>query len=275
MQLMGNITMSKEYKNWIQSVFDRSSKDYGQAGSSFFSRFGGEVVKFADLSSSKTILDVATGKGAVLIPIAEKLNGQGNIYGIDLSLEMLKAIEPSKLKKFNNIQLQQMDAEHLTFSDHYFDTLFCAFALFFLPNPVLALKEFRRVLKRGGALYLSLWDEDTYLDIIFETLVKKLSLPRQITANKLHSSPDELHQLLKNLGFPHLRFKKYACNHVYDSPEQWWNSLWSHGSRGCLDQLNQEQLLHLKNEAFNEIKIHMNKNGQVIENISAIFIEAK
>lgn len=47
------------------------------------------------------------------------------------------------------------DAQRLPFADDSFDTVFCSQVLEHVPEPWLALAEFRRVLKPGGALILS------------------------------------------------------------------------------------------------------------------------
>ncbi|QLH42143.1 MAG: methyltransferase domain-containing protein [Coxiellaceae bacterium] len=167
-----------DYKTWIKNVFDHSAPHYDEVeiGSDYFSKLGQALVNFGCPASGSTVLDVATGKGAVLFALAEKLAGHGRIYGIDLSTEMIKATQAIASKKYNNVQLQAMDAEQLTFADHSFDALFCAFAIFFFPNPSKALKEFNRTLKQNGSLYFSLWDDDTDLDAIFQSNLAKLGV---------------------------------------------------------------------------------------------------
>ncbi len=267
--------LPQEYKNWIQTVFDSAANRYGEDGSSFFNSIGKELVNFANLNESKNVLDVATGKGAVLLPIAEKFNGCGNIYGIDLSAEMIKALTFFVAQKFSNVHLQQMDAENLTFSDNYFDTIFCAFALFFFPHTDKALREFKRVLKKDGLLYLSLWDADTYLDLLIQRVTRKFGISKKISANELHPSAEEFHQLLNEIGFTKLRIEKFTLVHHYHDLEQYWNSLWSHAYRGYLEELADNQLLQMKKEIFNELENHVNETGQLIEEMPVIFIEAK
>jgi SAM-dependent methyltransferase len=48
-----------------------------------------------------------------------------------------------------------MDAEKLDFPDTTFDAVLCGYAIFFFPNVLQALAEFRRVLKPGGLLAVS------------------------------------------------------------------------------------------------------------------------
>lgn len=267
---------SPDYKSWIQGVFDRSSKDYGVVGSGYFDQFGKELVAFSKLNATPCLLDVATGKGAILRALAEKLQNQGSIYGIDLSNEMVEATRSSPVcKKFNNIHLQQMDAENLKFPDHFFDAIFCGFGLFFFPNPEKALTEFKLVLKPNGHLYASLWDGDTELDLIIQEKIKNLALnSRSIVANNLLSDSTALRELLLKVGFEQLRIQNSSVTHTYQDADEWWNSLWSHAFRGLFEQLDEQQIKTLKQESFEEIQIH-SKHGKIVEEIPALFIEAQ
>lgn len=266
--------MLQEYKTWIKDIFNRSANEYGEEGCTFFNKFGEELVKFADLKGSETVLDVATGKGAVLQPIVEQLQEKGNVYGIDLSPGMIKVTKSFIHEKFKNVSLKPMDAENLHFPDNCFDTIFCAFAIFFFPNPLKALKEFKRTLKKNGKLFISTWNENSNLDDIIITLIRKRGITKKIMANGF-SDFQKLCPILENLGFMYIRFKKCSINHFYKEPAQWWDSLWSCAYRGLLEQFNEAQLDQLKKEAFNEIKAYINPDGKLREKMTAIFIEAK
>ncbi|MDR3624309.1 MAG: class I SAM-dependent methyltransferase [Chlamydiales bacterium] len=128
-----------EYKAWIKNVFDRASSGYGEKGCSFFDYFGERLVELVKPSVNNNILDVATGKGAVLFPAAKIVGPKGRAVGIDLSSKMIR--EATKNVIFPWIELYQMDAEHLLFPNQSFDIVFCAFALFFFPNIAQALSD--------------------------------------------------------------------------------------------------------------------------------------
>ncbi len=75
-------------------------------------------------------------------------------YGIDLSTKMIeKAKEFSPLSNFS-----VMDMMDLKFDDNFFDGIWCSAALLHLnkKDAQIALKEFKRVLKNKGFLYLHL-----------------------------------------------------------------------------------------------------------------------
>jgi ubiquinone/menaquinone biosynthesis C-methylase UbiE len=47
-----------------------------------------------------------------------------------------------------------MDVQHLDFADHSFDTVFASFVFCSVPDPVMGLRELRRVCKPQGRLLL-------------------------------------------------------------------------------------------------------------------------
>jgi ubiquinone/menaquinone biosynthesis C-methylase UbiE len=75
-----------------------------------------------------------------------------NIIGIDISPKMLKKAIPKAIRYQGRIELKEMDARQLTFSDETFDQVFSSCAFCSVPNPIDALKELKRVLKPGGEL---------------------------------------------------------------------------------------------------------------------------
>ena len=111
------------------------------------------VAVFKD-KNPQFILDVASGTGDFAI---ESLNANPKkIIGVDISSGMLE-IGKQKIKKLhleNKIELQLADAEHLPFTDNYFDVITVGFGVRNFENLELGLKEMLRVLKPKGNLVI-------------------------------------------------------------------------------------------------------------------------
>jgi len=58
-----------------------------------------------------------------------------------------------------NVSFARMDAENLELPDGGFDVALCALGLMYMPDPVQAVGEMRRVLRPGGRLGLAVWGE--------------------------------------------------------------------------------------------------------------------
>jgi ubiquinone/menaquinone biosynthesis C-methylase UbiE len=79
-----------DHKEWVSQVFDRAAVEYGKKSSSFFGYFGKRLVEQTEVKSHYRVLDVATGKGAVLFPLIEIIDSEGKLIGIDISQQMLQ-----------------------------------------------------------------------------------------------------------------------------------------------------------------------------------------
>jgi SAM-dependent methyltransferase len=214
-------------------------------------------------------LDVATGKGAVLFPLTEIIDAEGKLIGIDISQQMLK--ETSKelcRKEIYSVDLMCMDAENLAFQDQNFDVVFCGFALFFFPSVPKALAEFKRVLKPGGRLVLSIWGDDSTLDTCIHTEINKLIHTTSLAATPIWDG-SELQRVLEEAGFLHVQISKEDKVFMHETPEDWFQSLWHHGTRSKLEQLSSLQLTELHQNVLSKAAQYTKSHG--LEEILQVF----
>ena len=150
----------QERKQGVAGVFGRAAFTYDRLGPRFFSHFGHRLVELAQISSGAKVLDIATGRGAVLFSAAEVVGAQGHVIGIDLSKEMVQE-NRDEIKRLNvqSVEVREMDAEYLEFPDASFDCVLCSFALHFFPQPDRALSEMYRVLKTDGRIAVTTWGQ--------------------------------------------------------------------------------------------------------------------
>ncbi len=97
-----------------------------------------------------TALEVGIGTGKNLAYYPEDVR----ITAIDLSPRMLARARRKVAKSHLNVDLQEMDVQRLDFADHSFDTVFATFVFCSVPDPVMGLRELRRVCKPEGRLLL-------------------------------------------------------------------------------------------------------------------------
>jgi len=93
-------------------------------------------------------IGVGTGKNFSYYP------QDAQITAIDLSDRMLMRARKRAKKLSLNVELLQMDAQALEFEDHSFDTVVATFVFCSVPNPVLGLREIKRVLRPSGRVVL-------------------------------------------------------------------------------------------------------------------------
>jgi len=134
-----------------KTQFNTVAAEY-DAGPGCFAHFGRRLVTAAEIQPGQRALDVASGRGAVLFPCAEQVGQTGQVVGVDLADEMVRATNKEAARRGISARVQVMDAEHLDFPDAIFDRVLCGFGIMFFPDQMRALNEFRRVMKSGGRL---------------------------------------------------------------------------------------------------------------------------
>jgi ubiquinone/menaquinone biosynthesis C-methylase UbiE len=94
------------------------------------------------------------------------------ITAIDVSPRMLDRAEKRAQTLGIEVDLRQMDVQELQFRDQSFDTVFATFVFCSVPDPVLGLRELRRVCKTGGRLLLleHMRPENQFFGALFDAL---------------------------------------------------------------------------------------------------------
>ncbi len=250
---MINQSKNDSYKHWIEGIFDRASTEYGTAGCDYFNYFGERLVQMTTIPEHARVLDVATGKGAILFPLSKIIKYPGNITGIDISQQMVNetALEVTR-QDIEGVVLQQMDAESLQFPDNSFDVVFCGFALFFFPSLQKALAEFKRVLKPGGILAVSIWGENKTMSSWAAGQAKIMGVQQSIVVPLMKTS-QELYASLHQAAFADIHIKDETKTFTHATFEAWWQSLLSHGIRGYFEALSSEQMENLREEAHQKV----------------------
>ena len=105
------------------------------------------LVSRVDVDSRATVLDVATGTGAV----ARELLAQKHctVVGLDQSPEMLAE---ARRRLPPDVKLFEGTADSLPFPDRAFDGLTFTYLLRYVPDPAATLRELARVVRPGGPI---------------------------------------------------------------------------------------------------------------------------
>ena len=98
------------------------------------------------------VLESGCGVGAQTVILA-KNSPKADITSIDISNESLKQAQLLTEKhNISNVHFQRADIFNLPFADEEFDHIFVCFVLEHLKDPVAALKNLKRVLKKKGTI---------------------------------------------------------------------------------------------------------------------------
>jgi len=96
------------------------------------------------------VLDVGCGSGDALRLLVRIIPEVGPVIGLDKSLERYAANHAQARAEAPQISFRSGHAQALPFDDHSFDRVLCVDTLEWVPDPVQALREIRRVLRPDG-----------------------------------------------------------------------------------------------------------------------------
>lgn len=118
-----------------------------------------KVIRSSGIEEGGQVLEIGCGNGAFTIPAAMAVGGSGGICAFDIQGSMLKRLRSELMKSQNrgiqNVEAVRGNAMQLPFVDHSFDVVFLVAALPEIPDPHVALREIKRVLKPDGKLAVS------------------------------------------------------------------------------------------------------------------------
>jgi ubiquinone/menaquinone biosynthesis C-methylase UbiE len=242
-------------KRFRAGVFGRGARDYDRVGTPVFGTLGRRLVELAGVQAGDRVLDVATGRGAVLFAAAQRAGARGRVVGVDLAAEMVAlTAADARSREVANAEVRVADAERLSdFGDETFDRVTCAFAIFLLPDPETALHEFHRVLRPRGTVALSSWRTcdpryDWYPDLRREFGVS-------VTLDtRAFDTGDELTAALSASGFTDVRVSAERVLLRFADAEEWWRWLLTSGGRATVESLDPEARARFREAAFERIR---------------------
>ena len=202
-----------------------------EVSANYWEVFGSHLIDMVELSSVTRALDVGTGLGDCLIPLARRISSKGKIIGIDIQKTAVRKTR-SELNRHSltNARVEEMDATELKFRNNYFDLITCGFIGFdryynFDNNKFhqdqnnLLMKELYRVLKYRGKIVLSTWKLQEDLEIVAE-------MARDSSKFSGYSKEHEqgLKFLMQDAGFTDIQLDMIDYYRVYDSLDEWWKN---------------------------------------------------
>jgi ubiquinone/menaquinone biosynthesis C-methylase UbiE len=136
---------SNSYFAEVAEQWDEIRSDY------FTEHLRDAAIDKARLPATAVVADVGTGTGFVAAGLASRA---AHVVGFDASPEML-AVARRNLAQFDNVEFREAVGDQLSVASETFDGVFANMYLHHAPDPLAAIKEMARVLKRDGVLCLT------------------------------------------------------------------------------------------------------------------------
>jgi enediyne biosynthesis protein CalE5 len=215
----------------------------------------------AGLAPGMHALDLACGSGQPALSVARRVQPGGRVVAIDLSSSMVAvASRQAATAGLTNIELRQMDMEHLELDDERFDAATCRWGLMFSPDPERATREIHRVLKPGARFAAVTWGDRTknpYMWIVGEAMTPFTEASSQqdagVAAAFSLSEPKALEDVLRTAGFMRVSVETVEFTWDFATAEDFWVNRIEQGGAAIsaqIGQLSEEQRAAFKEKVL-------------------------
>jgi ubiquinone/menaquinone biosynthesis C-methylase UbiE len=133
---------------------DEAAAEYDRAFAHVTAHFMPFLLRAAHVAPGMHVLDIATGTGLSAEAALAAVGPSGHVMAADVSPAMAEKAR-ERLAKAPNASVSVEDGQALSYGDSSFDAVLCNLGLMFFPDPVRGLSEFRRVLRPGGRVAVS------------------------------------------------------------------------------------------------------------------------
>lgn len=222
----------------VAAVFDRAAATYEAVGVPWFDPIAEQLVAELAPRPGERVLDVGCGRGGALWPLAQAVGPAGAVTGLDLAPGMIEATHADVQARglVDVVQLHVMDAAAPDLPAGSFDLIASSLVLFFLPEPLSALRAWRDLLAPGGRLGVSTFAERDPLWVALDDLFTPHLPPQLLDARASGSrgpfaSDEGVAALFAEAGLTGVRTTSSEVTARFDNVEHWVAWSWSHGQR--------------------------------------------
>jgi len=180
------------------------------------------AIETSGLREHFKVLDLAGGTGDMVKLMKKNISNKGSIILSDINWSMLEEGRNRLIDEgIEDVQIAQIDAQHLPFKENIFDLITIAFGLRNVTNKKAALESMLSSLKPGGKLVILEFSRPTnesfrelYDLFSFEVIPKLGEFVAQSEDSyrylaesiRMHLTQEELKELMESTGFSNCNF---------------------------------------------------------------------
>ena len=259
-------------KQDIVGLYDRAAPLYDQVGIKQFTYFGNLLIERLAIPAGAQVLDIASGRGALLFPAAERVGSSGHVIGIDLAPGMVKETGAEIARRgLTQAEIRLADADEITFEENVFDFITCGFALHFLDYERL-LPRLLHFLKPGGcfaaiAPYVPTHDMENFprwkwlFDLTKAVFPPDFVPPPAWIAPRKLGKPELAEAAFQRAGFVNIHSEEHEAMLYFKDENDWWKWEWSQGSRFWVEGMSPEGRERFQRESFEHLRQMQTEQG--------------
>lgn len=189
-----------------------------------FLPFAEELVGRLPIQDGMRVVDVGCGTGVVARLIGGKLGSTSTVIGVDINPGMLSVAKSKTQSLACHFEWHEASAEAMPLDDGSVDLVVSQHAFMLFPDKVAAAGEMHRVLRTGGAVYVSAWRHFRHQPH-YASLIEGLGAFVSVEAADLMKTPflfdshAELRSLINAGGFAEVRVETVVKEVRFPSPQ--------------------------------------------------------
>lgn len=252
--------------NPVAAVFDQVSATYDRVGVDFIQPIADGLLAHLAPTRGERALDVGCGRGAVLFPLARAVTpGGGQAVGVDVSPRMVEAITAEAATLRLSVEVRLGDAV-LPDDSGTFDLVASSLVLFFLGDPVAALRSWRDHLVPGGQVGVSTFgaynDEWRAVDAVLAPYrPPEVRDPRAVESP--YASDAGVEALLRAAAFDDVETHTTTLAVRFVDEDQWYEWSWSVGQRGMWERVPAEERPQVRRQAYEKLQQCRDADGRI------------
>lgn len=184
-----------------------------------------------DAQPGHTVLDIAAGPGETGFVVAERVGEGGQLISTDISASMVdSARRGAQARGLVNVDCRVMDAQALDLEDDSVDRAISRLGFMLVPDPAMAFREVRRVLRDDGRLAYGVIGSPTanqWIGLMMMAFVAKghapIGDPFGAGGPFSLSDPERNRSLLEDAGFTDVTITELTGAMHFDGADDYWN----------------------------------------------------
>ena len=250
--------MTADQREMVAAVFDGAADTYDDVGVEFFRPIAERLVTELAPCTGERALDVGCGRGAVLFPLVRAVGPDAKVAGIDLSPRMVTATRADAARAGLAVDVRVGDAQAPDWEAQSFDVVASSLVLFFLPDPLAALRAWRSLLVPGGRVGVSTFGEYTPAwravdDVFAPFMPERMADPRTRHAQSVFGSDATVEALLVDAGFVAVRTATMTVPVRFDDEDHWYRWTWSVGQRRMWEAVPPDERAEVRATAYERL----------------------
>jgi ubiquinone/menaquinone biosynthesis C-methylase UbiE len=220
----------------VAALFDRVASTYDQVGVPFFQPIAAGLVEQLAPQPGERALDIGCGRGAALVRLAQAVAPTGSVTGLDLAPAMVEASRAALDAAGLSGDVVVADAVAPPLPPASFDIVASSLVLFFLADPLTALRAWTDLLVPGGRLGISTFGPTPAhmerVEAVFEPYLPPAMLDARRSGQAGPFETDAgVEGLLRAAGLRDVRTASLGIPVRFRDGDQWYAWSWSHGQR--------------------------------------------